>query len=93
MTVFKTILILLKRNFIYAILSLTSIFIMIPFLTDNSNDTIGLNFNSCYVGDIENATYEEKNLIKYLEKYNIKKETYDSDETLIANKMLSLIHI
>ena len=63
MTVFKTILILLKRNFIYAILSLTSIFIMIPFLTDSSNDTIGLNFNSCYVGDIENATYEEKNLI------------------------------
>lgn len=87
MTVFKTILILLKRNFIYAILSLTSIFIMIPFLTDNSNDTLGLNFNSCYVGDIENATYEEKNLIKYLEKYNIKKENYDSDETLIANKM------
>lgn len=87
MTVFKTILILLKRNFVYALLSLLSIFIMIPFLTDNSNDTLGLNFNSCYIGDIENATYEEKNLIKYLEKYNIKKENYDSDETLIANKM------
>lgn len=87
MSVFKTILTLIKRNLGYGTLTLATLLILIPFVSKESSKIESYNFNVCYNGDIKKATSEEKDLIKYLEKYNIEHQSYTAEEMQVVDAL------
>lgn len=87
MTVFKTILRLIKRNLGYGILTLATLLILIPFVSSESKKVEGYKYNVCYNGNIENATEKEKQLIKYLEKYKIEHQEYTDEEIKVVDAL------
>lgn len=87
MTVFKTVLRLIKRNFVYALFSLFSILFLLPFISEKSGTINGYKFDVAYNGNIENATKSEKSLIRYLKKYNIESQNYTDEEIETVNAL------
>lgn len=87
MTVFKTILRLIKRNLGYGILTLATLLILIPFVSNESKKVEGYKYNVCYNGNIDDATEKEKQLIKYLEKYKIEHQNYTTEEIKVVDAL------
>lgn len=87
MTVFKTILTLIKRNLVYGIITLATLVAIIPFVANKATTIEGYKYTVCYNGNIKNATSEEKNLIKYLGKYNIEHQSYTDEEIKVVDAL------
>lgn len=80
MIVYKSILKIIKRNILYVLPALFALVIMLPFIGEKYSEITGYNFDIAYYGDENSATFEEKSLLKYLDKYNIKKLKIGRDD-------------
>lgn len=87
MSVFKTILRLIKRNLGYGILTLATLLTLLPSVSSESKKVEGYKYNICYNGDIKDATKKEKELIDFLSKYKIEHQNYTDEEIKVVDAL------